>query len=232
MKDIVIIGAGGFGREVQWLIERINEKQNKKNGELVWNILGYVDDEVKAGTEINGHSVLGGCGYLINKSEPLAVICAIGASKTRKRVINKICVNKNLSYPNLIDPSVKLSNWVEFGIGNVICAGNILTVNIKIADFCIINLDCTIGHDDILSSFTTIYPSVNISGCVNIGECVEIGTGTQIIQGKSIGQGTIVGAGAVIVKDLPNDCTAVGAPCKPIKFHEIEITSSETGGGG
>lgn len=226
MKDIVIIGAGGFGRELQWLIERINEKQNKENGGPVWNFIGYIDDGIKAGTEINGYAVLGGCDYLINQNIPLAVACAIEKSKTRKKVIDKIRCNHKLFFPNLIDPSVQLSDRIEFGAGNLICAGNILTVNIKIADFCIFNLDCTIGHDDVLSSFVTVYPSVNISGCVNVGECAELGTGVQIIQGKNIGRCTIVGAGAVVVKDIPDECTAVGAPCKPIKFHEASSTEN------
>ena len=107
------------------------------------------------------------------------------------------------------------------GQGNIICAGSILTVDISISDFCIINLDCTLGHDIKMDSFVTIYPGGNISGCVYIGECSEIGTGAKIIQGKKIGANTVVGAGAVVTKDIPDNCTAVGCPCKPIKFHNI-----------
>ena len=230
MKNIVIVGAGGFGREVQWLIERINEKQNIECGEPLWNIIGYIDDGVEAGTEVNGHMVLGSCDYLLKQNAPLAVACAIGASKTRKKVIDKIRDNQHLSFPNLIDPSVQMSDRIEFGVGNLVCAGNILTVNIKIENFCIINLDCTVGHDDVLSSFVTVYPSVNISGCVNVGECAELGTGTQIIQGKCIGTGTIVGVGSGVVRDLAAACTAVGAIGKIIIIHEI--TFAENWGGG
>lgn len=219
MKDIVIIGAGGFGREVQWLLERINEKQNRESGKLAWNILGYIDDGVEVGTEINGYRVLGGCDYLINQITPLAVTCAICASKTRKKVIKKIRANRNLSFPNLIDPSAQMSERIEWGVGNIVCGGSILTVNVKIADFCIVNLNCTVGHGNVLSSFVTTYPCVNISGSVNIGECTELGEGVQIIKGKNIGAGTIIGAGAVVIKDLPDDCTAAGSPCKSIKFY-------------
>ena len=220
MKDIVIFGAGGFGREVQWLIERINERDSRTNGVPTWNLIGYIDDVVEKGTQINGYYVLGKSDFLSDRTSPLAVVCAVGISKVRKKIIAKIIGNKNLYFPNLIDPSVQLSNYMEFGRGNIICAGTILTVNIKIADFCIINLDCTIGHDDNLSSYVTIYPSVNISGCVDIGERAEIGTGVQIIQGLTVGAGTIIGAGAVVLNTLPEDCTAVGIPCKPIKFHK------------
>lgn len=209
MKDIVIIGAGGFGREVQWLIERINENSRKESR---WNILGYIDDGLEVGTVVNGYKVLGGVDFLIKRNEVLAVTCAIGASCTRKKVIDKIRENRMLFFPNLIDPSVQMSDYIEWGEGNIVCAGTILTVNLCIADFCIINLDCTLGHDDVLNAFVTLYPSVNVSGCVTIGAHSEIGTGTQIIQGKRIGTDTIIGAGAVVVRDIPDGCTAVGSP--------------------
>lgn len=219
MKDLVIIGAGGFGREVQWLVERINSKQ--ENNDYMWNILGYIDDGLSVGTKINGHKVLGGMDYLEKRETPLCVVCAIGSANTRYMLINKIRNNPNLSFPNLIDPTVEKSNLINWGEGNIVCAGSILTVNIDIANFCIINLDCTVGHDVIMESFVTVYPSVNISGNVHLNERVELGTGTQIIQGKQIGAGSIIGAGSVVVKNIPDDCTAVGSPCRPIKMHNI-----------
>lgn len=216
MRSIVIVGAGGFGKEVQWLIERINNVTRKENR---WNILGYIDDNIEVGTEINGYKVLGGIEYLMSTTEPIAISCAIGSSKIRKEVVNKLSTQSNIYFPNLIDPSVIHSQFVQIGRGNIFCANNIITTNIKVADFCIVNLSCTIGHDVSLDSFVTIYPNVNVSGKVYIGKYSEIGTGTQIIQGKNIGEEAIVGAGSVVIKDIPNKCTAVGSPCKPIKFH-------------
>lgn len=109
---------------------------------------------------------------------------------------------------------------MTIGEGSIICAGTILTVDISIGNHVIINLDCTLGHDDIIHDFVTIYPSVNISGNIVVGECVELGTGMQIIQGKNIGKESIIGAGAVVVRYIPDRCTAVGSPAKPIKFFE------------
>lgn len=217
MKEIAIVGAGGFGREVQWLIERINEAgQGDK-----WEILGYIDDGIEPGTGVDGHEVIGGVGFLIGREAPLAVVCAIGAAETRKRVIGRIISNKHLSFPNLIDPSARISSRTGWGSGNIVCAGNIITVGITVGDFCIINLDCTVGHDSVIGSFTTLYPGVNVSGNVTVGKCSEIGTGAQIIQGISIGSGVIIGAGSVVISDMPGGCTAVGCPCRPIKRHRI-----------
>jgi sugar O-acyltransferase (sialic acid O-acetyltransferase NeuD family) len=212
MNDIVIIGAGGFGREVAWLIEDINK------GDKIWNIVGFVDDnETIQGTEINGYKVVGNVGWL-NKQE-LNVVNAIGAPIIKKKVTNRIKDSKN-TYPVLIHPSVICSDRVKIGEGSIICAGNIITVNIEIGKHVIINLDCTIGHDAILGDYTTVLPSVNISGFVTTEECVNIGTGSAIIEGVTIGKNTVIGAGAAVVKDLPANCIAVGTPAKPIKFHE------------
>ena len=212
MKNLIIIGASGFGREVAWLVERIN-KSNP-----TWNLLGFVDDNSSiVGSIINGYEVLGTTEDIKNYLN-CSFVCAIGASKVRKSIINRL---GDINYATIIDPSVEMSDIVEIGEGSIECAKSIITTNIKIGKHNIINLCCTIGHDAVLEDFVTLYPSVNVSGNTYYGECVELGTGSQIIQGKTIGKGTIVGAGSVVVKDLPEECTAVGAPAKPIKYHEV-----------
>ena len=220
MEEIVILGAGGFAREVQWWIERINQHELACTGKERWNLIGFIDIGEPIGTLINGMPVIGDDEYLINRKESLAVVCATASPRLRKKIIGRVMDNAKLSFPNLIDPSAHFSKCINWGKGNIICANTIITVNISLADFCIVNLSCTIGHDVQISSYVTVYPTVNISGNVNIGECVEIGTGSQIIQGKTIGQNAIIGAGSVVVKDIPSNCTALGVPCKAIKFNK------------
>lgn len=211
LKDIVIIGAGGFGREVAWLIEDINRERQE------WNLVGFVDDnQTIQGTEVNGYKVVGDVDWL--KQQQLYVVNAIGDPMIKKNVIEKLGASKN-QYPVLIHPSVIYSDSVIFGEGSIICAGNIITVNIDIGKHVIINLDCTIGHDAKIGDYSTILPSVNVSGFVRIEECVSVGTGSAIVQSIIIGGNTVVGAGAVVIRDLPANCTAVGSPAKPIKFH-------------
>ncbi|CAM3831517.1 acetyltransferase [Mesobacillus thioparans] len=211
MKDIVIIGAGGFGREVAWLIEEIN----KVNTE--WNLIGFVDDnEEIQGKEVNGYKVIGNIEWL--KNQELFVVNAIGDPIIKKKIMVRIQESKN-QFPVLVHPSVICSDRVSIGEGSIICAGNIITVDVTIGKHVIVNLDCTVGHDAVLEDYTTVLPSVNISGYVVAKECANIGTGSAIIQGVTVGENTIIGAGSIVVKDLPANCTAVGAPAKPIKFH-------------
>ena len=215
MKELIILGASGFGREVAWLVERINQKS------LVWNLLGFVDDNPELhGKDVNGYPVLGGCEALASYPESYAV-CAVGSAKIRRKIIDKVkCLLPTQKFATLIDPTVETSALVRIGDGSIICAHNILTVNIEIGAHVIINLDCTIGHDAVIEDFVTVYPSANISGNTHIGEGSELGTGMQIIQGKTIGYNSIIGAGAVVIKDIPENCVAVGAPAKTIKVNE------------
>lgn len=210
MRDLYIIGAGGFGREVSWLIERINEVKP------TWNLKGFIDDDESLWGTVEGtYKVLGGCEYLKELGTVYAV-CAVGAARVRKKIIEKFA-DSQIKFATVIDPSVYISKRVEIGVGTIICAGTIITVDIKIGNHVIINLDCTIAHDDTIEDFVTIYPSANISGNVFLGESSELGTGMKIIQGKNIAPNTIIGAGAVVVKDIEESGTYVGSPAKRIK---------------
>lgn len=213
-KKLVIFGAGGFGREVMWQLSEWNKKND------TYEILGFVDGSSDLqGKVINGYPVIGNEDWLISYPEEICVMISIANARVRKKVVQKLSSNPNICFPNFVADDVKMSDSVVLGKGCIICYSNVLTVNITCGDFVIINLDCTVGHDAVIGDFVTLYPSVNISGNVTVQDGVEIGTGANLIQGKIIGESTVIGAGAVVVADLPPNCTAVGAPAKPIKFN-------------
>ena len=213
-EKLVIVGAGGFAREVLWQLTEINNRVD------MYDILGFVDDNTELQNQlINGFPIVGDTQWLIDYPEKICAVICIGNSKIRKKIYNKIKINSNIIFPTILAEDVQCSDSVKFGQGCIICLSNILTVNITVGDFVIANLDCTVGHDAIIEDFVTLYPSVNVSGNVHISSCTEIGTGANIIQGKNIGKNTIIGAGSVVIKDIPSDCTAVGAPAVPVKYH-------------
>lgn len=217
MKDIVIFGAGGFGREVQMLIEQINIHSPNS-----WNFLGYFDDQNDSkGKMINGYPILGGSVELNHYSKELYIVFAIGDPLVKRKIINNL-KNDLLKFPVIIHPTVQIGSmqFNEIGEGTIITSGCIITINCRIGKHVILNLGCTVGHDTVIGDYCSFMPAVNISGEVTINENVYVGTGAKIINQLEIGEGTIVGAGAVVSKTLPKNCTAVGIPAKPIKFHE------------
>ncbi|WP_379953142.1 acetyltransferase [Dokdonia sp. R78006] len=215
MKDIVIAGAGGFGREVKFIIDRINAVNP------TYNLLGFYDDNTDLPSTINGVPLLGTTKDLINYNKTINVVLGVGVPKIKEIIVNSLKENKLITFPVLIDPSSIIGyDNIHIGGGTVICAGVVVTCDIKIERFVTLNLSCTVGHDTVINEFSSFMPSVNISGEVNIGKSVYVGTGAKIINQLEIGADTIVGAGAVVAKSLPEKCTAVGIPAKPIKFHE------------
>lgn len=215
LKDIAIFGVGGFGREVLALIKDINKVAP------TYNIIGFFDDGYEKGVMVNGYPNLGKSEDLNKWETPISLAVSIGNPVIKKRILDKI-TNPLVDYPTLIHPLAWIGDkeFVEIGKGCIICAGTLITTNIKIEDFAILNLGCTVGHDSIIKKYSAFMPSVNISGEVTIGEGVYVGTGAKIINQLNIGNYTIVGAGAVVSKTLPAKCTAVGVPARVIKFHK------------
>lgn len=210
-RDIVIFGAGGFGRETALMIRQINKVQHH------WNLIGFFDDALPRGTEVEGIKILGGLQELNQVGEKISVAVAVADPVTRKRIITNI-KNDNIEFPILKHPHSFLGDDTsnQFGRGCIITAGNIFTINIRLEEFVIVNLACTIGHDARIGSFTTIMPGCSISGKVSIGEVTLIGTGARILQNITIGVACKVGAGGVVIKDCGSNTTLVGVPAKEI----------------
>lgn len=214
MKDIVVIGAGGLGREVSALIEDINRN------EATWNFWGFIDETPeKQGAFINNHKVLGGFEWLENHPEEnLWSVCAIGNPRDRYQLIRKARKFK-LRFANLIHPTAVLNEFIRMGEGNIVCAHSLISVNTKIGHHTLISPGCGIGHDVTLGDYATLYWNVTLSGYVTGHEGCEIGSGAVVIPKVSVGDWSILGAGAVAIKDIPDHCTAVGIPAEVIKTH-------------
>lgn len=212
MKDLAIFGVGGFGREVLTLINDINKIENE------WNIIGFFDDAYKKGEIINGIPILGSTDDLNSWKKEIYIVVAIGDPKIKHKVTNKIS-NSYVKFPTVIHPTVIIgdTDYVKIGKGCIICAGNIITTNVEIKDFVILNLACTVGHDTIIGNYASFMPTCNISGEVLINDSVYCGTGVKIINKVEIGENSIIGAGAVVTSSQPDNCTIVGVPAKVIK---------------
>lgn len=160
MKKIVIVGSGGFAKEVAFLIDEINKLKKE------WNLLGFID--TKVGTFNGKYKVYNNDDWLENTKSEIFVVFGLGDPSLIKKLVAKFKLNKNINFPTIIHPNV-IGDWdhITIGEGNIICAGSIFTTDIKIGSFNVFNLDCTVGHDAVIDSFNVINPSVNISGGLN-----------------------------------------------------------------
>jgi len=211
MRDLVIYGAGGFGRETALLVEQINTVARQ------WNLIGFYDDKIAKGAEVDSLPVLGGLKDAQERIAKASLVIAIADPSVREVVVNAL-TSSVYDFPTLIHPRAvtgRSSNHI--GKGSVITAGCIFTTGITIEDFCIINLSTTIGHDVTVGAFSTVMPGCNISGNVLIGKGCMIGTGVQMLQNLRLGKSCKVGAGAVVTKNFGDFATVVGVPAEQIK---------------
>ena len=210
MKDIVIIGAGGFGIEVIDLIESINEEKQR------FNILGFLDD-IKEGKVIGTYSVIGKTSEYNLFKEAFFVV-AIANPGIRKEHFDILKKSKYI-LPNLIHPLSKLSNYVNLvkNGGIIINSSTLVSGLVSIDEGVIIDSLVFIGHETIIKKYSTLYSGALVAGNIRIGENVEIGMGAKVIQNTEIGENTVIGAGSTVINNIPSNVIAVGTPCKPIK---------------
>lgn len=210
MQDIVVFGTGGFGREVHQIIEDLQER-----GDAL-NFLGFLDgNKTVHNTEVHGYPVLGDLEWL--RDHPGVMVgMGVGNPKAKRKIMEQI-TELGAKCATLVHPLAWVGNRVELDEGAIICAGAMVTTDIRMDRGVIININCTVGHDTHLHDYVTVAPGATISGNVVVGEGTDLGTNSAIIQGITLGEWSILGAGAVVSKDLPANVTAVGIPAKVIK---------------
>jgi sugar O-acyltransferase (sialic acid O-acetyltransferase NeuD family) len=212
MQDLVIIGAGGFAREVAFLVEDLNRVTPE------WRLLGFVDrDPANQSQALGAYSIVGTEDFIREYQGELNIVIGIGQPQVISRIVESLKDSEHVRFPSLIHPTVVMhSGRVQFGDGNIVCAGNIFTTDIKVGSYNILNLSCTFGHDDLIGDCNVINPGVNVSGGVIIEDRCLLGTGATILQNRRVGSEATVGAGALVSKDVPPGITVVGVPAKPL----------------
>ena len=208
MTEIAIYGAGGFGREVNLILQQLIKKG------YPYHFLGFFDDEDKS-IEF-GKSYLGDTEKLNNWKTPISIALAIGDGKVRKKVVDRIS-NPKVEFSKVVSPNAIFNDIINIGAGSIICAGANLTTNIEVGEFVVVNLNSTIGHDCQLGNFSSVMPGANISGNVKLKECAFVGSGANVLNGVEMGENSILGAGGVLTKSLDANNTAVGVPAKIVK---------------
>ena len=217
MKKVVIIGAGGHGREVADVLRLQQERETN------FPLHGFVDDDASLhGRLIDGLKVLGDWSWFERANrEEVSVICAVGLPEVRKSLTER-AGSLGLSFASAISPLAYISPRAKIGRGVMIFPFTFVSTATEIGDHAIVHTPSFIGHDTKISPYTTICPGVSIAGNISIGEGCWIGIGSSIIQGKTIGDWSYIGAGAAVTQDLPSHVVAVGVPARPIKARVIE----------
>jgi sugar O-acyltransferase (sialic acid O-acetyltransferase NeuD family) len=212
---VVIIGAGGHGREVADILRH----QTQTTGEA--EALGFIDENPDLhGQSPDGLPVLGDWSWFDGADRrDLAVICAVGSPKICGRLVER-ARSIGLSFANVISPLAHISSFARLGEGVTIFPGVVINAGAFVDRHSILNVGVVISHDTTVGPYSNINPGVRLAGNVIVGEGCYIGMGASVIQGRTIGRWSVIGAGAVVIHDVPPNVTAVGVPAMVIKTRE------------
>lgn len=215
-KDIIIYGAGGFGREMAALLKRQNAIIQ------TWNLLGFVDDDLTrypVGSHNEYGVILGDFNYLNAYSTEINVILAFGKPNIIKNVYNKIS-NPLIKFPNIIGPEAKIldEDNVKLGKGNILCSYSTISCNVHLGDFNVFNNRCSVGHDAKIGNFNTFMTATRISGDTIIEDYNFFGVGSILLQGIKVGCNTTIAAGAVVMRKTKDNSLYIGNPAKKIEI--------------
>jgi sugar O-acyltransferase (sialic acid O-acetyltransferase NeuD family) len=198
---LVVVGAGGFGREVADLARTL--------GRVVH---GFLDDAPPNGPTLPA-PLLGALDASVALESDL--VLAIGQPHVKARALTRLPSDGRFSSP-LVHPSAVVVDGAALGTGSVIAALAVVMVDTSIGEHVLVNYGATIGHDARIGARSSIMPGARISGFVRIAEEVLVGANAVLLEGVRIGDCAVVGAGAVVTKDVPAGVTVVGVPAKPV----------------
>ncbi|KPY36697.1 MULTISPECIES: dTDP-4-amino-4,6-dideoxy-D-glucose acetyltransferase VioB [Pseudomonas syringae group] len=208
-KNLLIVGAGAFGREVHaWLMDWVSLNPG-------WHIAGFINDGPGSTERFDHYPPVVSTvdGYQPKPDEYL--VCAIGSPQGKRAVVEKLLARGSRFF-TLIHPSVIMGENVVVGQGTVICPSTVLTVDLRIGAFVTLNIGCLIGHDAEIGDFSTLSGHCDITGGVVLEEGVFMGTHASVLPRVRIGKQAVVGAGSVAIRNVAAGTTVFGVPAKRI----------------
>ncbi|GGB83723.1 acetyl transferase [Knoellia flava TL1] len=217
--EIVVVGGGGFGREVVAMIQElsargagvtvtgvVDDSPSRENRERLYRLgvplLGPIDRVSSLGTELN-------------------IVVGVGSACSRRQLVAKLTdLVPGVRFPALIHPTAWVGPDVTLEEGAIICAGARLSTQITVGRHVQIDQNATIGHDVTLGDYARVNPQGCVSGAVNIGSGATVGASATVLQGLSIGSDSIVGAGSVVTHDIGPGVSAYGVPAR---VHQLAV---------
>jgi sugar O-acyltransferase (sialic acid O-acetyltransferase NeuD family) len=205
MKKLVIVGAGGFGREVSgWALQT-------QAGQQEWVLGGFLDGNPHALDSYNYEWPILGDPMNYRPSTDEVLLCAIGDPRTKLAVCRRL-EEAGGRFATLVHPSAVIGRNTIVGRGCIICPGAVLTADVRIGNHVIVNACASVGHDAVIGDGCTLSGHADVTGFVKLGRGVFLGTHAAVLPKTGVGDFAVVGAGSVVLRNVKPGATVMGVP--------------------
>jgi sugar O-acyltransferase (sialic acid O-acetyltransferase NeuD family) len=205
MESLIIVGAGGFGREVlAWA----------RQASPACHVKGFLDDnpDALARTPVDVPLLGPVTGYRPSPEDRF--ICAIGRVDYKRRCVETLLA-AGARFATVIHRTAVIGEAVRLGNGVILCPHTVVASHAQLGDFVSVNLHSTVAHDAVVGRWSQLHCHVDVTGGVTVGEGVTIGSHASLLPGVRVGDGALVGAGSVVMGDVAAGVTVFGAPARP-----------------
>lgn len=211
-EHVVVIGAGGFGRETLDVLRAIEQDVP---GSIV--IDGVVDSSPHASSltslERNEVVYLGTVEAWLSSRPTASYLVAVGDPAARKRLADD-AERLGLKAATAIHPRAGIGSDTSLGEGTIVCAGAEVSTGVHLGRHVHVNPNATIGHDAHIADFVSVNPAAVVSGFVSIASETLIGAGAVVLQGLTVGGHAIVGAASCVTRDVAPGTVVKGVPAR------------------
>ena len=202
MKQLVILGAGGFAREVaSWAVA------------AGWSPRGFLDDNPQVAADQRLRApVIGSIATYEPKADEV-FICGLGTPALR-RSTSEALSRRGARFATLIHPSAVVATGAQLGEGVLLCPFSLVSADARVGAGVAIYYHSSIDHDAVVGPWSQVSGHCDIMGGAQLGSEVFLGSHAAVLPRIRIGDRAVVGAGAVVNRDVAGGLTVAGVPAR------------------